>query len=176
MPDPALPPAVVPAARKKKKEAREAALMKLGTSLSTLQRGYRAAADRAVAHVGLSQTLAYPIVMIGRMEEGVRQGVLAEALGIEGPSLVRSLDQLVEAGFVERREDPADRRAKTLHLTPAGEAVFEPIEAALNLMRASLFEGVSDDDVAACLRVFGLLEERLGRAAPLPWPTAEGRR
>ena len=39
-----------------------------------------------------------------------------------GAGLVRSLDQLVEAGFVERREDPADRRAKTLYLTPAGVA------------------------------------------------------
>jgi MarR family transcriptional regulator for hemolysin len=97
--------------------------------------------------------------------------VLAEALGIEGPSLVRSLDQLVEAGYVERREDPADRRAKTLHLTPAGEAACEPIEAALSLMRAGLFEGVSDEDLAACLRVFAVLEERLGRGAP-----AEGRR
>ncbi len=67
-------------------------------------------------------------------------------------SLVRSLDQLVEAGYVERREDPADRRAKTLHLTPAGEAACEPIEAALSLMRAALFDGVSDEDLAACLR------------------------
>lgn len=164
-------PVTPPAGRKKKKEVREAALMKLGMQFSTLQRGYRAAADKAVAHVGLSQTLAWPVVMIGRMEQGVRQGVLAEALGIEGPSLVRSLDQLVEAGYVERREDPADRRAKTLHLTPAGEAACEPIEAALSLMRAGLFEGVSDEDLAACLRVFAVLEERLGRGAP-----AEGRR
>jgi MarR family transcriptional regulator for hemolysin len=80
--------------------------MRLGTSLAVLQRGYRAAADKAVAHVGVSQTLAYPIVMLGRMNGEVRQGVLAEALGIEGPSLVRSVDQLVEAGLVERREDP----------------------------------------------------------------------
>jgi MarR family transcriptional regulator for hemolysin len=92
--------------------------MHLGMSLSTLQRAYRAAADKAVAHVGVSQTLAWPIVMIGRMGDGMRQGVLAEVLGIEGPSLVRSVDQLVEAGFVQRLEDPADRRAKTLHLTP----------------------------------------------------------
>jgi MarR family transcriptional regulator for hemolysin len=152
---------------------REQALMRLGTSLAVLQRGYRAAADKAVAHVGVSQTLAYPIVMLGRMNGEVRQGVLAEALGIEGPSLVRSVDQLVEAGLVERREDPADRRAKTLHLTEAGKATCAPIEAALALMRASLFDGVSDADVAACLRVFGVLEERMGvRAVQNPPPPA----
>lgn len=160
---------------------REQALMRLGTSLAVLQRGYRAAADKAVAHVGVSQTLAYPIVMLGRMNGEVRQGVLAEALGIEGPSLVRSVDQLVEAGLVERREDPADRRAKTLHLTDAGKATCAPIEAALTLMRASLFDGVADADVAACLRVFAVLEERMGVRAvqnpPAPAaPPQEGRK
>lgn len=155
-------------------QPREQALMRLGTSLAVLQRGYRAAADKAVAHVGVSQTLAYPIVMLGRMNGEVRQGVLAEALGIEGPSLVRSVDQLVEAGLVERREDPADRRAKTLHLTDAGKATCAPIEAALTLMRVSLFDGVNDADVAACLRVFAVLEERMGVRAvqnPPPQPT-----
>jgi len=147
--------------------------MHFGMSLSTLQRAYRAAADKAVAHVGVSQTLAWPIVMIGRMGEGMRQGVLAEVLGIEGPSLVRSVDQLVEAGFVRRLEDPADRRAKTLHLTPAGVAACATIEAALSEMRGTLFEGIADEDIAACLRVFGTLEARLGRNAVA---TQEGRK
>lgn len=162
------------------RQPREQALMRLGTSLSVLQRGYRAAADKAVAHVGVSQTLAYPIVMLGRMDGDVRQGMLAEALGIEGPSLVRTIDQLVDAGLVERREDPADRRAKILHLTPAGEAVCAPIEAALAQMRTALFEGVSDEDVAACLRVFGVLEQRMGVrgviSPPAPAAAQEGRR
>lgn len=154
-------------------QTREHALMHLGMSLSTLQRAYRAAADKAVAHVGVSQTLAWPIVMIGRMGDGMRQGVLAEVLGIEGPSLVRSVDQLVEAGFVRRLEDPADRRAKTLHLTPAGVAACATLEAALSEMRGTLFEGIADEDIAACLRVFGMLEARLGRNAVA---TQEGRK
>lgn len=154
-------------------QPREHALMHLGMSLSTLQRAYRAAADKAVAHVGVSQTLAWPIVMIGRMGDGMRQGVLAEVLGIEGPSLVRSVDQLVEAGFVRRLEDPADRRAKTLHLTPAGVTACATIEAALSEMRGTLFEGIADEDIAACLRVFGALEARLGRGTAA---TQEGRK
>jgi len=154
-------------------QTREHALMHLGMSLSTLQRSYRAAADKAVAHVGVSQTLAWPIVMIGRMGDGIRQGMLASVLGIEGPSLVRSVDQLVEAGLVQRLEDPADRRAKTLHLTPTGVTACATIEAALSEMRGTLFEGIADEDIAACLRVFGMLEERLGRNAVA---TQEGRK
>ena len=139
--------------------------MAFTNALRVLQRGYRAAADRAVLHIGLSQAMAWPLVMAGRLGSGVRPGVLAEVLAVEGPSLVRQLDQLVEAGMIDRREDAVDRRAKTSHLTPAGNRARAKIEAALDALRESLFEGVSDDDMAACLRVFDVLQSRLDRTA-----------
>ncbi|MDB5826362.1 MAG: transcriptional regulator, MarR family [Variovorax sp.] len=144
---------------------RPEALMIFANALPVLQRGYRAAADKAVVHIGLSQAMAWPLVMAGRLGSGVRPGVLAEVLAVEGPSLVRQLDQLVEAGMIDRREDAVDRRAKTIHLTPVGNRARAKIEAALDTLRESLFEGVSDDDMAACLRVFGVLQSRLDRTA-----------
>jgi MarR family transcriptional regulator for hemolysin len=146
--------------------AREFALLQLSTALSPLQRGYRAAADKAVAHVGLSQALAWPLLMIGRVGPGTRPGVLAHMLGIEGPSLGRSLTQLTEAGLIEIREDTEDRRAKTLHLTEAGEAARTQIEDALLELRNSVYADINDADIAACLRVFGVLQQRLGCAMP----------
>jgi MarR family transcriptional regulator for hemolysin len=149
-------------------------LLAVGTSLPVLERAYRAAANQAVAHVGLSQALAWPLVMIGRQGDGMRQGVLADLLGIEGPSLARSLDQLLQMGFIDRREDVADRRAKTLHLTIAGAQACAQIEDALISMRVVLYDGIADDDLAACLRVFDVLRERLGcTAATLPPPRVE---
>ena len=154
-------------------QSRESALMAVVVALPVLQRAYRAAADKAVAHLGMSHALAWPLVTVGRQGSGMRQGVLAERLGIEAPSLVRSLDQLVEAGFVERREDAVDRRAKTLHLTDAGAAACAQIETALSALRATLFEGVADADVTACLRVFAVLEQRLGATVSGLAPYAE---
>lgn len=145
---------------------RTSALMSMSMSLGVLQRAYRAAADKAVASLGLSHAMAWPLLFIGRMGDGLRQGTLAEAMSIEGPSLVRSLDQLVEAGFVVRREDPVDRRAKTLHLTPAGQRACGEIEAVLHDLRASLYQGLPDADIAACLRVFDALTRRLGTSVP----------
>jgi len=146
-------------------DQRAASLMAVTSLLSPLQRGYRAAADRSVAHVGLSQAMAWPLVMIGRAGDGVRAGALAEMLAIEGASLVRPLDQLADAGLIERREDAADRRAKGLYMTPAGEAARDKIESALKDLRADLFETVDDADLAACLRVFSALEGRVGKGA-----------
>lgn len=141
-------------------------------SLGVLHRAYRAVSDKTVAHLGLSQTAAWAQVMIGREGNGARHGVVADLLGVEGPSLVRTVDMLVAAGLVERREDAADRRARTLHLTAGGAAMQVKIEAALHELRAELFRSISDDDVAACLRLFSTLGGALGRP---PLPRAQAR-
>jgi MarR family transcriptional regulator for hemolysin len=114
--------------------------------------------------LGLSDALALPVVLLGRRPDGVRQNVLADELGVEGPSLVRLLDKLVKDGLVERWEDPSDRRAKTVHLTQAGRAHSERASEALDAFRANLLEGVSTADIQACLRVFEQMEIRLGLA------------
>jgi MarR family transcriptional regulator for hemolysin len=67
------------------------------------------------------------------------------------------LDQLGAMGLVDRRADPADQRAKTLHLTHAGEELAERVEPVLYSTRARLLAQVSDDDLEVCLRVFDVL-------------------
>ncbi len=129
-----------------------------------LARHYRLGVDGALTGLGLSDALALPVVLLGRRPDGVRQNVLADELGVEGPSLVRLLDKLVKDGLVERWEDPSDRRAKTVHLTQAGRAHSERASEALDAFRANLLEGVSTADIQACLRVFEQMETRLGLA------------
>ena len=140
-------------------------LMATTAHLMVLSRAYRGAADKALVDYGLSQATAWPVILAGRLGDGVRQGALAEALGVEGPSLVRVLDQLVAAGLMERREDAHDRRAKTLHLTDAGHALRAQVEDVLVELRRRLFNGVSETDLQACLRVFDALNVSLGRGA-----------
>jgi len=136
----------------------------LTTSLVRLARYYRLGVDGALTGLGLSDALALPVVLLGRRPEGVRQNVLADELGVEGPSLVRLLDKLVKDGLVERSEDPSDRRAKTVHLTPAGRAHSQRASQALDAFRETLLDGVSTADLEACLRVFAQMETRLGIA------------
>jgi len=138
-------------------------LARATAELLLVGRAYRAHADHALSDLGLSQASAWPIVMIGRLGEGVRQVMLADALGIEGPTLVRSLDNLAANGLIVRREDASDRRAKTLHLTPEGRALRAQVETLLLDVRARVFEGIPAEDVHAMLRVFDRLTSTLGR-------------
>lgn len=153
----------------------DSSLMTATARLIVLSRAYRSAADNALAEYGLSQATAWPVILTGRLGDGVRQGALAEALGVEGPSLVRVLDQLVASGLIERREDPRDRRARTIHLTPDGDALRQRVEGVLVKLRRQIFKEVSHDDLQAFLRVFETLNTALGRDDAVP-PPPKGQR
>lgn len=111
----------------------------------------------AEAH-GLSEATALPLILIHRQDAHPRQHVLAEALGIEGPSLVRLLDQLEAGGLILRMEDPTDRRAKVLSLTPEGKRIVVLMEAAFTKLRAEVLADIDTTDLEAALRVFQALQ------------------
>nr|WP_246221792.1 MarR family transcriptional regulator [Marichromatium bheemlicum] len=134
-----------------------------------LSRLYRQEVNRELARYGISDAQAVPVLHIARGGGGMRQHALAEEIGIRGSSLVRLLDQLCASGLVERRDDGSDRRAKTLHLTAAGEALAERVEVALGRLREGLLAPVADADLALTLRVLETLEQGLAARA-------EGRR
>ena len=130
----------------------------VAAGLRRLARIYQREADGALAAHGVSAAQAMPVLGIARLGDGARQGVLADTLGLEGPSLVRILDQLCANGLVERRDDPNDRRAKTLHLTDEGRALAAAVEAQLEALRAGFLAQASDADLAATLRVLASFE------------------
>nr|WP_242469466.1 MarR family transcriptional regulator [Rhabdochromatium marinum] len=130
-----------------------------------LARVYRREVNRVLAGYGISDAQAVPVLYIARFGGGMRQNVLAEEIGIEGPSLVRLLDQLCGHGLVERRDDECDRRAKTLHLTAAGASLADEVEMALEHVRRSLLAPVADLDLATAVRVLGVLEDGLAARA-----------
>ncbi|WP_338760248.1 MarR family transcriptional regulator [Massilia sp. METH4] len=140
-------------------------LMSLTHTLIHAARAYKSAADRVANNFALSHASGWPVVMIGRLGDGVRPGAVAEALGVEPPSLVRIIDQLVAAGLVLRQDDPADRRAKTLHLTAAGRDCAAQLEELLLPFRRELFAGIPQADIDTCVRVLAQLDTALAARA-----------
>lgn len=101
----------------------------------------------------ISEASLFPLITIGRLGEGVRQNAVAEEIGVEGPGLVRLLDMLAEQQLIERREDPEDRRAKTLWLTDDGRKLRLRIEEYLTDIRTRMLSSHSREELAAALRV-----------------------
>ncbi|MFV1917985.1 MarR family transcriptional regulator [Sphingomonas sp. MJ1 (PH-R8)] len=125
--------------------------------LMPLARAYRRYIDKGLSSLELSHTTALAVMLIGRMGDGLRQGTLAEELGLEGASLVPLIQQLLQAGLLDRRPDPEDGRAKTLHLTDAGRSLAAEVEERSATLRARVFASIPDEDVAAALRVMDRL-------------------
>ncbi len=59
------------------------------------------------------------------LNAGINQARLADNLEVQPITLARLIDRLEEAGWVERRRDPHDRRAVRLHVTPKAEPLIE---------------------------------------------------
>lgn len=147
--------------------------VRLTSTLLLAGRQWRRLVAEALATDGISEARAAPLVWLGRLGGGVNQVTLAAHIGIEGTSLVRQLDQLSAAGLIERRDDPEDRRAKTLWLTAEGAALTARIEAVLAALRGEVFRGVSEAEVQGAFRVFRAIEEAAaGSAAAEAEPAA----
>ncbi|SDD49375.1 MarR family winged helix-turn-helix transcriptional regulator [Paraburkholderia lycopersici] len=125
----------------------------VSSTLVVAARKWRRTTHGALTAYNVSEACAAPLLTAGRLGEAVRQVTLAEHVGIEGPSLVRLLDQLCAAGLVRRDEDPDDRRAKTITLTNEGRVVTARMEDELRGLRARVLKGVTRADLEATLRV-----------------------
>jgi MarR family transcriptional regulator for hemolysin len=137
-----------------------------GRSLLAVARLWRHAADRALDDCGLSHATAMPLLMLSRLGDNIRQGVIADHLGFEGPSLVRIVDLLAADGLIVRSGDPGDRRAKILSLTNAGRARVEEIERILERLRTELLAGENASELKIALGLLTRLEQRLLAVGP----------
>ncbi|WLR92277.1 MarR family winged helix-turn-helix transcriptional regulator [Shinella zoogloeoides] len=109
----------------------------LGFVLIDVARMLRSAFERRIATAGLGLTPgeARTLVRIATLE-GSRQLEIAQRMGIEPMTLSTYLDRLQSLGFIERRPDPADRRAKLIYTTPsAGELIANIRTEQIELMQ-----------------------------------------
>lgn len=132
--------------------------LNVSSGLVVAARHWRRLCHAALTGYGISEACAVPLLMIRRLGDGVHQVAVAQAAGLESPSLVRLLDQLCKAGLVDRSEDPLDRRAKALSLTREGRTLADVIEDALVRRRREVLQDISPADLEATLRVIRAFE------------------
>jgi DNA-binding MarR family transcriptional regulator len=81
---------------------------------------------QAVEDAGLSLTQLKAMHVLAGSDEELSLNGLAERLGgLSLPTLSRSVDALVQRGYVRRAEDTADRRVKRLSLTAKGRRTID---------------------------------------------------
>jgi MarR family transcriptional regulator for hemolysin len=86
--------------------------------------------------------------------EGLTQRELAKLMAIENPTLVRLLDSLEQQNLIERRPCPNDRRARRLHLTPAGTSFMNVLNERAAQLREEMLDGLSDQSISDTVEAF----------------------
>ena len=132
-----------------------------GLLVARLSRRLRQAVDAEMRLIGLTEATWRPLIYLRSLGDGVRQKELATAMSIEGPSLVRLLDSLERRGFIERREDENDRRARGIHLTRAGRDLAVRAARIGNSLQKRLLDSVPANDLEICERVLETLEREI---------------
>lgn len=99
----------------------------LGWSIGMVLRNYRAKTEAVTAEVPRGAR-GYQLLYAVIHSDLPNQLLLAEYLGIDRTVLPYVIDDLVEAGLVERQPTPGDRRGRKVVATPLGITTFEKLE------------------------------------------------
>lgn len=134
-----------------------------GLRISYIARMLRTRFDQRARSMGLTRAQWQTIAVI-RWNEGATQREVAEKLEVGSVTAGRLIDRLEQDGWIERRADPADRRANRLSISPKAQPMLERLTALGMDEEARALEGLSADErllLAGLLdRIIVNLEER----------------
>lgn len=116
-----------------------------GFLLKEVSRRYALRFEVRAREISLNLAQAKALTRLEK-NEGVSQARLAELAEVDPMSMVRILDRMEADGLLERRPDPADRRARCLYLTAKAKPILNEIWRLSDEIRAELFAGVDKAD------------------------------
>ncbi|MFP1632572.1 MarR family winged helix-turn-helix transcriptional regulator [Zhengella sp. ZM62] len=92
---------------------------------------------------------------------GIDQATLAGLIAHDRVTLGGVVDRLVQKGLVVRSVNPQDRRARRLHLAPAGKAMLEAVLPVVGKVQDRILCGLDENERASLL---ALLKKAAGNA------------
>ncbi|MET0134991.1 MAG: MarR family transcriptional regulator, partial [Kibdelosporangium sp.] len=109
--------------------------------LARLKVGLGAAEARALQEHGMTHW-GYTVLMAVVDTPAQSQLALAQTIVVDKSKLVLILDELEAAGLVQRRPDPADRRARIIEATPRGVRTLEAAGKDIRALEEQLLAGL----------------------------------
>ena len=132
----------------------------MGYLLSDCARQLRRVFDERMREIGVTGPQARLMMLLAR-HEGGQQGFYANELDVEPITLCRMVDRMVEAGLIERRSDPKDRRARLLYPSRKARESMDEMQAAIDKLREDVHGGFTSAEFETLRRLLGQLADRL---------------
>jgi len=132
----------------------------LGFAIHDVARLLRWSFDRQSAHLGLTRAQWSVLAHLSR-SNGVQQKTLAQVMDITPITLARHLDRLEVDAWIERHDDPDDRRAKRVFLNAKARPMLDALSSLSQKVRATALQGISPEEEEHFMDVLLRIRENL---------------
>jgi len=135
--------------------------------IKDVSRLYRRRFDERTRSFGITGPQVRALATMMRYP-GINQGALAERLDVEPITTCRMVDRLEQAGLVERRRDPNDRRAWQLFVTEAAEPIALELQDIGRTVLSDSLTGVDDDIREIAIAALVQIRDNLAAMPDIP--------
>ncbi len=122
---------------------------------------WRQTINRSLKYTGLGISSWTAVGVIANASQAMTQRELAQAMGLEDPSVVPLIDKLVTLGLVERHQPPTDRRKRYLLVTEKGMQLFQVMQQQAEDLRQQVLKDIAPDDIETTKQVLRQLLKTL---------------
>ena len=133
--------------------------------LSYLMRRANVGTFNTIAELDLSFTQIKVLCALEMEGQDRSVKALADSMSVSLPAMSRAVDGLFERGFVQREEDPSDRRMKRVRLTESGRSVPLALNEARMSALHELIGSLDGEEAESLQKALALMLERRSEIA-----------
>jgi len=133
-----------------------------GYLLNDSSRQLRRLFDERMRSLGMTGPQARLLLILGRAE-GEQQVFYANQLDVEPITLCRMVDRMEEAGLIERRPDPEDRRVRRIYRTEHAREISSRVSDEVGALLMAAAEGLQEADCEVLQQLLSRVSNRLAQ-------------
>jgi DNA-binding MarR family transcriptional regulator len=150
--------------------------LRIGFLIHDVSRLRRTVADKALRPLGITRSQSWVLAFLHRHEgSGMTQSELAKEMNVGKVTMGGLIDRLEEGGYVERRSDAEDRRARRIFMTAKGTNLVKRMQVVSEKLNAEILRGISDKDVVKVEDVLSRVKQKLIEMDAVPGSASAGR-
>lgn len=139
--------------------------IRLGFLIHDVSRMRRSAYDQFMKPLGVTRAQWWVLAYLSR-HDGMMQTQLADVLEVGKASLGDVIESLERSGWVERRPDPTDKRAKRVYLAKPAQGLIKRMTTMENEFNGQILSELSTTERAELGRSLQKIKQALSRVIP----------
>ena len=134
--------------------------LRFGFLIHDVSRLRRIVVDRALKPLGITRSQWWVLAFLSR-RDGMTQTALAADLDLTKVAIGGLIDRMETGGFVERRADERDARARRVFLTRAGQKLVATIRENVDDVETDILAAVTEQELDEAARALVKIKRRL---------------